>query len=755
MTISEVFSRPALSVNLLRRRCILFDWATAGIKTKILIPLVLLMTLSFLGSTLGFILSTNTTRDQLLDGQNLVDARRLQIAIRASEQDVAQAVQTLSTDPQLLAVLQNKVLKRADLLALDRRAVAVRERYRLDQVLILDQAGQIRVNLATNSTLSQLSAMGKDQLPSCKVVIKPTLVQIQATPLLVSCAPIWGGPKGAKLGAVYTLLAVEQTVNRLRREAGVGATVQLLESLPPTLALNQAPNPSFNFSTNEQRIYLTPMQLGNKLFYLQIQRSEQEIKAIVSTGLGVMLLSNTLTILLLLAVGIWLAHTFTRPILKLATVAQAVAGGDFSQRANLAQQDEIGQLGRAFDQAATTIGILLDAQAQMAGERHAILESIADGVLAIDLEERIVLFNPAAKALLDFSESNLLGQTLPLLVEETNLDLLPGMQQIVAQLQSELHAHDGQSNEGQIMLGERVLRLHSTPIWAKGPKLVGVVAIMQDITQAVEADKEKREFLATAAHELRSPLAGLKCLFEVFTFNDTSNLDENQSSFLAAIKEELDSLIALVNDLLEVSRLERGMNQITANWVTLPVVVEEALLSLCEEIKAKQVNLHLEIGANLPALWLDRLHLRRILANLISNAVKYTFQEGRISIRAYELHDPALLPSSPSNQDWFFQEQRSVVIEIEDDGLGINELDQAHIFRRFFRSRKTPYTKKVEGNGLGLAITRSLVELHKGQIGFRSVEGEGSCFWVRFPILSTATATFDDELANLDLCYLS
>ena len=754
MTISEVFSRPALSPQRWRRWRIPLAWATAGIKTKMLIPLVLLMTLSFLGSTLGFVLSTNTTRDQLLDGQNLVDARRLQIAISASEQDVAQAVQTLSADPQLLAVLQNKVLKSAELLALDRRAVAVRERYRLDQVLILDQAGQIRVNLATNSALSQLSALGEAQLPGCEIALQPTLVQIQATQLLVSCAPVFG-PKGAKVGAVYTLLAVEQTINRLRREAGVVATAQLLENLPPTVALNQAPNSSFNFSTNEQRVYLTPMQLGKKLFYLQIQRSEQEIKAIVSTGLGVMLLSNTLTIILLLAVGIWLAHTFTRPILKLATVAQAVAAGDFSHRANLAQQDEIGQLGRAFDQAATTIGTLLDAQAQMAGERHAILESIADGVLAVDLEERIVLFNPAAKALLNLAESNLLGQTLNLLGEETNPALLPGMQQIVAHLRSELHAHDGQPNEGHVELGERVIRLHSTPIWAKGPKLVGVVAIMQDITQAVEADKEKREFLATAAHELRSPLAGLKCLFEVFTFNDTSNLDENQSSFLAAIKEELDFLIALVNDLLEVSRLERGMNQVIANWVTLPIVVEEALLSLCEEIKAKQVNLHLEVAPSLPALWLDRLHLRRILVNLISNAVKYTFQEGRINIRAYELHDPALLPSSPSNQDWFFQEQRSVVIEVEDDGLGINEGDQANIFRRFFRSRKTPYTKKFEGNGLGLAITRSLVELHKGQIGFRSVEGEGSCFWVRFPILNTATATFDDELANLDLGYLS
>jgi signal transduction histidine kinase len=133
--------------------------------------------------------------------------------------------------------------------------------------------------------------------------------------------------------------------------------------------------------------------------------------------------------------------------------------------------------------------------------------------------------------------------------------------------------------------------------------------------------------------------------------------------------------------------------------------------------------------------------MRRILTNLISNAVKYVHPEGIVQVRAYILNNPALLPSSPHDQPWKAQEERSVVIEVEDNGVGIRTSDQHKIFTRFFRS-ENPLTVEAGGSGLGLAITKSLVDLHNGQIGFHSVEQEGSCFWVRFP------APFTEQLTN-------
>jgi signal transduction histidine kinase len=166
--------------------------------------------------------------------------------------------------------------------------------------------------------------------------------------------------------------------------------------------------------------------------------------------------------------------------------------------------------------------------------------------------------------------------------------------------------------------------------------------------------------------------------------------------------------------------------------------MEEAVASMQSLVLAHKVIIHIEMAPDISPIWIDGLHLRRILTNIISNAIKYTYKDiGRIRVRAYEIYDAHCLPTSPSgNQPWPHKREHSVLIEVEDNGVGIKAEDQPCIFGRFFRS-DNPLSVEVGGTGLGLAITHSLVLLHGGQMGFWSTEGRGSCFWVRLPVTST------------------
>jgi signal transduction histidine kinase len=259
------------------------------------------------------------------------------------------------------------------------------------------------------------------------------------------------------------------------------------------------------------------------------------------------------------------------------------------------------------------------------------------------------------------------------------------------------------------------------------------VVVLQDVTKAVESDRAKSEFIATASHELRTPLASLKGFVDVFALSDIDNLSASQRMFLETIHRQTNSMVQLVNDLLEMTRLEQGRYLLERRWVRVQTALQESAQSLVGLAEQRQVTLQTETPDELPSIWIDSLHLRRILTNLLSNAIKYVYRGGQVSIRVFELHDPDELPSPPLDDlPWPHSEERSVVVVVEDDGVGIRKRDQPYIFQRFFRS-ENPLSVEVGGTGLGLSITKSLVELYEGQIGFSSVESQGSCFWIRLP----------------------
>ncbi|NOK63567.1 MAG: hypothetical protein GFH27_549281n434 [Chloroflexi bacterium AL-W] len=725
-------------------RRMFFKWRTASIRTKILVPLTLLMLLSVLGSTIGFIISTNTTRNSILDGEIAGDGSRLIDVLSRREEELTESASILANDSVLIGALELDQVgpDGSQVLIIDDRALQVRTRFRLDQVLVLNADNQVRVNIVAQSYLSYLTDVERDQLLGSTTATETMLVQSDQATLLVGRAPVRSSRESDRpdevIGMVYTFLNVSEELSRLRRDLGLQSEVQIADSQPIAATLPLLEQQTLGreerveLATASYRTRMYDVTLGSQPVQIALLRSEEESNAIVGAGFQVMLLSSGMTFLLLLGLGIFLARSFTRPILQLADVAESVAAGDRSRRANLTDEDEIGQLGRSFDEATETIIHLLDEQAHISGELQAILQSIADGVIAIDNQERIVLINSMAVELLGQRSGTLVSQPLDTLLDVEDTTFCADMQRIVEQLK---HTHKEReiTDEKHALLGTRMVSLRSAPIVTLSGTRIGSVMVLHDITRVVEADRAKSDFIATASHELRTPLAAAIGYLDLFHLDGIQHLTTNQRSAFDAIKRQTDTLVLLTNDLLEMARIERGAVRVEQRWVEAASTIDEALVSLQSLFQSREMHLVCNIDADLPPLWIDVLHLRRVLTNLLSNALKYTPSDGLIVVRAYEIEDYATLPSAIPQDPWPHANPHSIVIEIEDNGVGIHPEDQDKIFTRFYRARNS-LSVEAGGTGLGLTITHALVLLHGGQIGFRSAEGQGSCFWVRFPI---------------------
>lgn len=458
----------------------------------------------------------------------------------------------------------------------------------------------------------------------------------------------------------------------------------------------------------------------------------------ILSGWGILFVGSSIIFLVVIASAVWLSHSIIQPLLALIEVADSVADGDLACYAGMNRQDEIGDLAQALDRATMSTCNLLELRAHKVGELNAILHSMVDGVLAIDHHERIVVVNPVAADLLGQELATLLAQPLGALSAVDDALLSTGLQCIVDQLRGELINPTATKSEEHIALGNRIVRLHSSPTLGSGVDITGAVMIIQDITEAIEADRAKNRFIGTASHELRTPLASLKGFVDIFYLSGTDNLRDDQRMFLGTLKRQTATMVQIVNDLLDIARIDQGNTRGNPSWVSLHQALQELVATLSIQMSQRQITFRQSFDEKVPPIWIDPLHLNRILTNLVSNAVKYTPSGGCVDMRMYELDDPLNLPSSPGDQSWGYQSERSIVVEVEDNGVGIKERDQNKIFTRFFRS-DNPLSIEAGGSGLGLALTRSLVHLNNGQIGFRSVEQEGSCFWVRFPVPDTDT----------------
>jgi signal transduction histidine kinase len=334
-----------------------------------------------------------------------------------------------------------------------------------------------------------------------------------------------------------------------------------------------------------------------------------------------------------------------------------------------------------------------------------------------DSDGVVVLFNNAAERILELPRDHVLGQKLSSLS-----GLYGGSAAVWSRAINDWAQHPDKTSTGEFLaerldLGQRVVSVHLSPVHI-GESFLGTVSVFRDITKDVEVDRIKSEFVSNVSHELRTPMTSIKGYADLLLLGAAGPVSEMQERFLRTIKTNADRLSILVNDLLNISKLDAG-ESLNLETVELDRVLQNVLMNVqtLPEHDRKHMVVSLRVEEGLPTIEADVHKLTQIVTNVVDNAFNYTYPGGTIDIEAKSQPD-----------------QARVLITIKDSGIGIPDEFQPRVWDRFERYEEHALVMDVPGTGLGLPIVKKLVEMHHGDIWFVSELGVGTTFFISLPV---------------------
>ncbi len=429
------------------------------------------------------------------------------------------------------------------------------------------------------------------------------------------------------------------------------------------------------------------------------------------------------------------ALTITRPVKELLNGVRAIANGNFQARITLPMGGELGELLNGFnamasqleDYDAANIEELTAAQVK----QQSLIATMADGAILLDEKGQIVLANPTARRLFRWEGRNLESQEL--------INVLPEL------LAIELHEpldillkNIGESNDLRCNLDEppRTLRIVLQSVRDQsGEILKGIAVTVQDLTREVELNAAQSRFISNVSHELRTPLFNIKSYVETLYDLGDKLTEEEKLEFLGVANSETDRLTRLVNDVLDLSRLE-SKNSLQLEPMDVRPAIEQTLRNYKLNAQEKKVKLELNLDKDLPQILGNWDLLLQVLDNLVGNGLKFSSNGDMIMLRAYTWPDTCIasplenIYSAPHCE--LISPLPKLRIEVSDTGCGISIKDQEYIFDRFYRVENSVHTEV--GTGLGLSIVRGIIEKHSGCIFMASEPGVGTTFWFDLPL---------------------
>ena len=402
-------------------------------------------------------------------------------------------------------------------------------------------------------------------------------------------------------------------------------------------------------------------------------------------------------------IGYFVLKSVVSPMKRLIKSAEKIASGENirleDKVQNIGNAGDVGDLENAFSIVTNELNQKLNEVNRQKRQMETILLHMTDGIIAFDMDGNIIHINPAAKMLLDLSE------------KENNFDKIFKKLAIDINIEKIVYLENWTSSEQRKNVGEKYINILFAPFQDEKDRPAGVIALIQDITEHVRLDNMRKEFVADVSHELKTPITSIMGYSD--TLLECEYDEETRKKFLTVISSEARRMAKLVTDLLTLSRYDnkKVIQEVTS--FDLGELVKKCQEKLRFEIEKKGHNVECFVTASVPPVVADKYGIERVILNILSNAIKYTPDNGTIKVYVGFVYNDAY-------------------IKVIDNGIGIPESDLTRIFERFYRVDKAR-SRELGGTGLGLSIAKEILDKNKGSIDIKSKVGKGTEVVIRIP----------------------
>lgn len=459
---------------------------------------------------------------------------------------------------------------------------------------------------------------------------------------------------------------------------------------------------------NISPIYSTD-NTGTLIGVLVMESNIESVYSQMSQTVSIFLNASVVAIIITIVLAVIISRGLTRPISEMRRQTANIADGDYSGKVTVYGADELGELAETINDLSYKVK---DAQETTESERQrldSVLRHMTDGVLATDRRGKIIIINSRAMDLLSISQDKAIGQSI---MKVLKLGEKFTFRQLL-ETQDELILNIPTDDQDTILRGE------FSVIQRESGFISGLVCVLSDITEQEKVEQERRSFVSNVSHELRTPLTSVKSYTESLIDGAWED-EEIAPEFLKVISTETDRMIRMITDLLNLSRMDQGKQELNREFVSINELVAHIIDRFEMVLKSEQYRnkkYKIERDFTQRTLWveIDQDKFIQVIDNIMNNAIKYSPDGGKITCKLMETHN-------------------SVVISVTDEGLGIPRKDIGHVFDRFYRVDKAR-ARSMGGTGLGLAISKEVVQLHGGKIWVTSVENKGSTFFISLPYI--------------------
>lgn len=419
----------------------------------------------------------------------------------------------------------------------------------------------------------------------------------------------------------------------------------------------------------------------------------ENLKSISAVSLGTFFI-------IILIMGIFISKSITKPITKLIkSVEKITAGEDVKLESENGTDTQIGELVNAFTLMTNELKQNINEIERQKKQIETILLHMTDGVIAFNMEGKIIHINTAAMNLLKLEQ------------KDNSFEKIFNKLKLNINLEKIIYLENWTSSEHRLTIEDKCVNLFFVPFQDENNRQAGLIVVIQDITEHVKLDNMRKEFVADVSHELKTPITSIMGYADTLLEGEYDK--DTQQKFLGVISSEARRMARLVTDLLTLSKYDSKKVKLEGTEFDLGELTKKCQERLKFEIEKKHQNVECFVTANVPPVSADKYGIERVVLNILSNAIKYTPENGKIKIYVGFVYNDAY-------------------IKIIDNGIGISEQDLTRIFDRFYRADKAR-TREMGGTGLGLSIAKEILDQNKGSIDIRSELGKGTEVIIRIP----------------------